>query len=100
LSGKVYDEIQGRIDLTYEDLGAQQLKNIDRLVSVYRAVVRAGPETSPSPQKASLALPDRPSIAVLPFKHFFDGLRKATRNLDAVLWHALVGRGSPRPQDR
>ena len=68
LSGKVYDEIQGRIDLTYEDLGAQQLKNIERPVRVYRIVVHSTGLASLAPQKTPLlALPDRPSIAVLPF---------------------------------
>src|SRR5688572_1237282 len=36
ISSKVYDEIFGRIDLPYEDLGEHQLKNITRPVRVYR----------------------------------------------------------------
>ncbi len=67
LSGKVYDEIQGRLDLNCDDLGAQQLKNIERPVRAYRVVARTSAEASQSPQKAPLALPDKPSIAVLPF---------------------------------
>jgi adenylate cyclase len=67
MSGKVYEEIQGRIDLTCEDLGPQQLKNIERPVKAYRVVARTGAEASPTPQKPPLALPDKPSIAVLPF---------------------------------
>jgi adenylate cyclase len=67
LSGKVYDEVEGRIDLTCEDLGAKQLKNIERPVRVYRVVAGSSVEASPSLQKDPLALPDKPSIAVLPF---------------------------------
>jgi adenylate cyclase len=36
ISSKVYDEILGRIDSTYEDMGEQQLKNIARPVRTYR----------------------------------------------------------------
>ena len=57
LSGKVHDEIQGRIELSYKDLGAQQLKNIERPVRVYRVVARTGAAASPLSQKAALELP-------------------------------------------
>jgi adenylate cyclase len=71
LSGKVYEEIQGRIDLACEDMGPQQLKNIARPIQVYRVDFRgltgAKPQASLSPDKPPLALPDGPSIAVLPF---------------------------------
>jgi adenylate cyclase len=63
ISGKVYEEINGRVDLDYQDIGEQRLKNIARPVRAYRvrldAVVTAA---DPAP-----ALPARPSIAVLPF---------------------------------
>src|SRR3974377_1129608 len=36
VSGKVYDEIVGKIDAEWEDLGQQTLKNIAKLVRVYR----------------------------------------------------------------
>jgi adenylate cyclase len=45
LSGKVYEEIQGRIDLGCEDLGAQQLKNIARPIRVYRVDLRTVADT-------------------------------------------------------
>jgi adenylate cyclase len=34
ISGKVYDEVNGRVDLAYQDIGEQQLKNIARPVRV------------------------------------------------------------------
>src|SRR5262249_12563676 len=63
ISNKVYDEINGRIDLIFEDLGQHQFKNIVRPVKAYRICLdRAAPTTAPV-----LTLPDKPSIAVLPF---------------------------------
>jgi class 3 adenylate cyclase len=57
ISSKVYEEISGRIELTYEDIGAQQLKNIARPVRVYR-VCR---DSNAPAATAVLALPDKPS---------------------------------------
>jgi adenylate cyclase len=65
ISSKVYDEINGRIDLACEDIGEQRLKNIARPVRAYH--VRLGGIASaatPAP-----ALPEKPSIAVLPFQN-------------------------------
>src|SRR5262245_27692847 len=66
ISGKVYDEITGKIPATFQDLGLQQLKNIAQPVRVYR--VQTEQVAVPSAQtRPALALPDKPSIAVLPF---------------------------------
>jgi class 3 adenylate cyclase len=59
ISSKVYDEINGRINLACDDLGEQQLKNIARPVRVYR-VRAAGAAIDASPPA------DRSPIAVLP----------------------------------
>jgi adenylate cyclase len=71
LSGKVYDEIQGRIDLTCEDVGSRELKNIPRPVRVYRVDIQtlavAKPGVSLTPVMTPPSSPDRPSIAVLSF---------------------------------
>jgi adenylate cyclase len=59
----------GKLDVTFEDMGEQQLKNIPRPLRVYRVradQVAQGPMDAPQP---SLALPDKPSIAVLPFRN-------------------------------
>jgi adenylate cyclase len=63
VSGKVHDEIRARIGLAYEDLGARQLKNIAEPVRVY------GIRLDRAPKHPVLALPDKPSIAVLPFQN-------------------------------
>jgi len=71
ISSKVYEEINGRIDLTCEDLGPQQLKNIARPIRVYRVHLRtltdAEAESAPMANKTPSVVSDVPSIAVLPF---------------------------------
>src|SRR4029077_2820191 len=63
ISSKVYEEINGRIDLACQDIGEQQLKNIARPVRAYHVRLNgAEPAAVPPP-----ALPAKPSIAVLPF---------------------------------
>jgi TolB-like protein len=57
----VQEDVHGRLDVFFDDTGEHQLKNIARLVRVYR--VRLGGTAA----KLEPALPDRPSIAVLPF---------------------------------
>jgi len=63
VSGIVHDQVRDKLDLAFDDLGEQSLKNIARPLRVYR--VQIG--TRVTPPVAALALPDKPSIAVLPF---------------------------------
>jgi adenylate cyclase len=65
VAGKVYDEVAGKVGCTFADLGAQTLKNIVRPVQAYAVVTDARPMSRKS--TAPLPLPDKPSIAVLPF---------------------------------
>ena len=68
VSARVQEDATGKLELHFEDMGEQQLKNIARPVRVYRARDRDIPRGQPSsalPQP--LPLPDKPSIAVLPF---------------------------------
>ena len=51
------------LDIAFEDIGEQQLKNIARPVRVYRA------RLDDAPARPALALPDKPSIAVLAFEN-------------------------------
>jgi TolB-like protein len=65
VSRGVRDQVRDKLDLTFDDAGEQQLKNIARPVRVYRVRLR-GTATKAAP---ALALPDKPSIAVLPFQN-------------------------------
>jgi adenylate cyclase len=64
MSGEAYDQVRRRLLLNFSDLGEQQLKNIAQPVRVYR--IDLGQQLR-APVKQPLALPDKPSIAVLPF---------------------------------
>ncbi len=66
VSGIAYDTAHDKLDLAFESLGEQQVKNIDQPVRTYRVVfgVGSGRRSGPS---AALELPDKPSLAVLPF---------------------------------
>jgi hypothetical protein len=57
--------VRDRLPFVFEDLGAQRVKNIARPVRVYP--VRAAAPKAPTPP--ALPLPDKPSIAVLPFNN-------------------------------
>jgi adenylate cyclase len=63
VSGRVQEDVHGTLDITFEDAGEQQLKNIARPVRVYRVRL-----DKPAPKAASM-LPDKPSIAVLSFQN-------------------------------
>jgi TolB-like protein len=99
ISSKVYEEINGRIELAFEDIGEQQLKNIARKVRVYRVRLN-----SVAPTAAQLALPDKPSIAVLPFQnmsgdpeqdYFADGIvEEIITALSRIRWLFVIARNS------
>jgi hypothetical protein len=63
---EVRDEIRDKLDLVFEDMGEQQVETTARPVRAFRiaAPVTGQPNASTKP---ALALPDKPSIAVLPF---------------------------------
>jgi adenylate cyclase len=67
VSARVQEDARGKLDVSFEDAGEQQLKNIARPVRVYRVRFAEGDEQAAVPQR--LALPDKPSIAVLPFQN-------------------------------
>jgi adenylate cyclase len=66
----VRDQVRDKLALAFEDLGEHTLKNIARPVRVYRvrpAAAATAPSTASVKTTPTLALPDKPSIAVLPF---------------------------------
>ncbi|WP_298255643.1 adenylate/guanylate cyclase domain-containing protein [Bradyrhizobium sp.] len=69
LSGSAFDQVRGKTDFTFDELGEKLLKNIDRPVRLY-AVSHPGLAPGKALNKvATLPLPDKPSIAVLPFQN-------------------------------
>jgi adenylate cyclase len=61
----VYEQIKGKLPLSYSDLGAQTFHNIPELVHAYRIIMK----TSVVKPTQTLFLRDKPSIAVLPFEN-------------------------------
>src|SRR5215475_15484200 len=69
ISGKVFEEVESKLALNYESLGEQTVKNIAKPIRVYRVRLEPGaiaPLGGPEPT-SGLPLPDKPSLAVLPF---------------------------------
>src|SRR6516225_1335542 len=102
VSARVQEDAAGRLDLAFEDIGEQQLKNIARPVRAYRVATATGSATTrPS---ANPPLPDKPSIAVLPFQnmsgdpeqeYFVDGMvEEIITALSRVRWLFVIARNS------
>ena len=76
ISEAVRSAIKKKLDLRYEAMGEQVLKNIEEPVRAYQVLVPSMHNTvsetaysSSGPSSPDFALPDRPSIAILPFKN-------------------------------
>jgi TolB-like protein/class 3 adenylate cyclase len=106
VSTRVQEDAAGRLDLAFEDIGKQSLKNIARPVRVFR--VRS-PLPNPPPLAGEgrvgvLPLPDKPSIAVLPFanlsgepeqEYFADGMvEEIITALSRIRWLFVIARNS------
>jgi adenylate cyclase len=102
VAARVQEDAAGKLDLAFEDIGEKALKNIARPVRVYRVVTEARPETlRPS---ADPPLPDKPSIAVLPFQnmsgdpeqeYFADGMaEEIITALSRIRWLFVIARNS------
>jgi adenylate cyclase len=99
----VYSEIEGKLDVGFEDRGGQQLKNIAKSVRAY--AVRAGSHSALAERlSAAPPLPDKPSIAVLPFEnmsgdpeqeYFADGMvEEIITALSRFKWLFVIARNS------
>jgi adenylate cyclase len=105
LSGAAHEQVRDKLDLTFEDLGEQSVKNIARPVRVYRvrdASAAAGSRSEPASPVP--LLPDKPSIAVLPFanmsgdpeqEYFADGMvEEIITALARIRWLFVIARNS------
>jgi adenylate cyclase len=100
VSSRAHEDLEGRLDASFEDQGEQQLKNIARPVRVYQTRL-AGGEVRTAP---TLLLPAKPSIAVLPFQnisgdqeqeYFTDGMvEDITSGLSRFKWLFVIARNS------
>jgi TolB-like protein len=100
VSDDAHRQIRDKLDIAFEDAGEQNLKNIERPVRVFK--VRDG--VAGARQRPALALPDKPSIAVLPFQnlsadpeqeYFTDGVvEDITTALARFRWLFVIARNS------
>ena len=103
ISEDAFRQVRGKIGAEFADLGEQSLKNIARPLRVFRT----GPATAQkqvSAASAALPLPDKPSIAVLPFanmsgdpeqEYFADGMvEEIITALSRIRWLFIIARNS------
>jgi adenylate cyclase len=113
LSEDAYRQVKGRLSVAVSDLGATQLKNIADPIRIYSVEVGLAPQVksathsqqvSSEKPSAQLALPDKPSIAVLPFQnmsgdaeqeYFADGIAEdIITALSKSRWLFVIARNS------
>ena len=105
ISGRAYDQVLNKLGLEYENLGEHQVKNISTPIRVYRVIMETElPERLASEGHDALPLPDKPSIAVLPFnnmsgdseqEYFSDGITEdIITALSRSPWLFVISRNS------
>jgi TolB-like protein/class 3 adenylate cyclase len=102
VSARVQEDAAGRLDLAFEDMGEQALRNIARPVRAYRVAMEQWVEVAKEP--TPLPLPDKPSLAVLPFQnltgdaeqeYFVDGMvEEITTAIARLPWLFVIARNS------
>jgi adenylate cyclase len=100
VSGRVQEDVRGKLDIAFADEGEHQLKNIAWPVRVYRAQLSSVTSTA----RTILPIPDKPSIAVLPFDnlsaepdqaYLADGIVEAiTSTLSSIRSFFVIARNS------
>jgi adenylate cyclase len=109
VSRVVRDQVRDKLDFSFEDMGDQRVKNIARPVRVHRIVLAEEPSGLPAiesgaPIPPQLPLPQKPSIAVLPFEnmsgdreqeYFADGVvEDIITALSRLAWLFVIARNS------
>jgi len=105
ISSAAYDQVANKLGLDYEDLGEHQVKNITRPIRIFRVKGQNNlSERLASEKYTDLSLPDKPSIAVLPFdnmsgdteqEYFSDGITEdIITALSRSPWLFVVARNS------
>jgi adenylate cyclase len=108
ISGATYDQVRKVLPMTFVDLGVQQVKNIQEPIRAYQVAARSEtPEAAPArvaEAESSPQLPDKPSIAVLPFEnmsgdpeqeYFADGMvEEIITALSRFKWLFVIARNS------
>jgi adenylate cyclase len=109
MSDDAYRQVRGKIEMVCDDMGLQALKNIAEPMRAWR--VKLGDQSTataqpglPASQAPALALPDKPSIAVLPFQnmsgdheqdYFCDGMvEEIITALSRIRWLFVLARNS------
>lgn len=106
ISDDVFRQAKGKVDCAFTDIGEQQLKNVDDPVRAYRVGEQSLTQTSELGNAAlkSLTLPDKPSLAVLPFTnmsgdpeqdYFADGIvEDIITAFSRIKWLFVIARNS------
>ncbi len=104
LSNAAYEQARDKLKEAFVDLGERELKNIARPVRVYRIDLAPATSAATEAPKPTLALPDKPSIAVLPFdnmsgdpeqEYFSDGISEdIIAALSKLRWFFVIARNS------
>jgi len=99
ISGDVYNQVRNRIEADYEDMGAQEVKNVSAPVQAYAIRVEAYAEANTTTLAA-----EKPAIAVLPFdnlsgdpeqEYFSDGITEdIITALSQIRWFLVIARNS------
>src|SRR6516225_9422907 len=94
--------VRDKFDFPFDDLGEQQVKNIARPVRAYSIALGASSRAAPPSSGAPLPLPDKPSLAVLPFQnltgdaeqeYFVDGMvEEITTAIARLPWLFVIAR--------
>jgi TolB-like protein/class 3 adenylate cyclase len=103
LSDSAYQQVRDKLAIDFDDMGEQQLKNIARTLRAFRITPPVIVQPT-APAKPDLALPDKPSLAVLPFQnmsgdpeqeYFADGIvEEIITALSRVHWLFVIARNS------